>query len=334
MRLDRKELVVLRKKWYKVPLSRIILAFLVAGIVLHYSGGRGAAAEEVVITKTYELREDAAYISFELVGDDGSFASIMTMPNGKAIGSAKSTKKTDATGKASWSNAYAVKSAPKGKYVFTIQAPKMSYYNLLIDLPLFSDTSNHWARAAIDAFVEKGIVSGYGNGLFGPNDPVTGEAILKMLVLSLTEEMPNGQRQWLKTFRWRVTDQELSKELGFSEYRFTSVGSEHWAKPYIAAANDLGIVASWKDSDFTGPFKRKDVALLVANVIRMVNEEDKSSSFTDVQQLSMDDQKAIGLVSNYSIFNGYPDRSFKPENQVTRAEAVSVLSRLADFLNE
>ncbi|WP_337098298.1 S-layer homology domain-containing protein [Paenibacillus sp. YIM B09110] len=324
----------MRKKWYKVPLLRMLLAFIFAGNVLHYSGGTGAAAEEVVITKTYELREDAAYISFALVGDTGSFASIMTMPNGKAIGSAKSTKKTDATGKASWFNVYAVKSAPKGKYVFTIQAPKMSYYNLVIDLPLFSDTSNHWARAAIETFVEKGIVSGYGNGLFGPNDPVTGEAILKMLVLSLTEEMPNGQRQWLKSFRWRVTDQDLSTELGISQYKFISVGSEHWAKPYIAAANDLGIVASWKDIDFAGSFKRKDVALLVANVMRMVKKEDKLSSFTDIQRLSVDYQKAIGLVSNYSIFNGYPDRSFKPENQVTRAEAVSILSRLVDFLNE
>ncbi|MGO4369642.1 S-layer homology domain-containing protein [Paenibacillus sp. MCAF20] len=324
----------MRKKWYKVPLSRLGLCLIIAVALLHPSRGVLSAAEEkVVITKTYELLENAAYISFELEGYDGSFSSSMAMPNGKVINSAKSTKKLDSTGTVYWTNAYTVKSALKGSYVFTIHAPKRSYYNLLIDLPLFSDTPNHWARAAIDAFVEKGIASGYGNGRFGPNDAVTGEAMVKMLVLSLTEEMPNGKRQWLKTFRWRVVDQEVSKELSFMEFNFASVGeAEHWSDPYKMAANVLGVITNRTHQDLALPFKRKDAALLAANVIRMVKAEEGTSSFTDLKQLSVDYQNAIGLVSNYSIFNGYPDRTFKPENPVTRAEAVAILTRLIEFL--
>lgn len=323
----------MRKKWYKVPLLKIVLGLIASGMLINVGGGLASAAEKVVITKTYELLEEAAYISYVLEGYDGSFTSSMTLPDGKVVSSVISTKKTDSAGIEYWTNAYSVKSAPKGKYVFTIHVPKQAYYNLRIDLPIFSDVPSHWARAAIEAFVEKGIVSGYGNGRFGPNDAVTGEAFVKMAVLSLTEELPTGKRQWLKSFRWRVTDQVVSKELSFLEYSFgAGDGAEHWSQPYIAAANDLGVLSNWTVKDFTVPFKRKDVALLAANIMRMVKAEDKFSSFTDVKQLSVENQNAIGLVSNYSIFSGYPDGTFKPDIPVTRAEAVTILTRLTEFL--
>ncbi|MDQ0060440.1 S-layer homology domain-containing protein [Paenibacillus harenae] len=323
----------MRQKWYKVPLMKIAIVLIAAGMLINVGGGLASAAEKVVITKTYELLEEAAYISYELEGYDGSFGSSMRMPDGRVVSSAISTKKTDSAGVAYWTNAYSVKSAPKGKYVFTIHAPKQSYYNLKIDLPLFSDVSVHWARAAIEAFVERGILSGYGNGRFGPNDAVTGEAFVKMAVLSLTEELPNGNRQWQISFRWRVTDEEVSKELSFLEYSFgAGDGAVHWSQPYIKAANDLGVISNWTEKDFALPFKRKDVALLAANIMRMVKAEDKPSSFTDVKRLSVEYQNAIGLVSNYSIFNGYPDGTFKPDNPVTRAEAVAILTRLTEFL--
>lgn len=40
----------------------------------------------------------------------------------------------------------------------------------------FSDTSNHWAEGAIAWCASNGIISGYGNGTFGPDDPLTGYA--------------------------------------------------------------------------------------------------------------------------------------------------------------
>lgn len=49
----------------------------------------------------------------------------------------------------------------------------------------FSDTTGHWAEAAIAWCASNGIVSGYGNDLFGPDDPLTGYAWVKMVFCAL-----------------------------------------------------------------------------------------------------------------------------------------------------
>ena len=46
----------------------------------------------------------------------------------------------------------------------------------------FTDTADHWAEQFIRFCAGKGIVGGYGNGVFGPDDEVTGYAWAKMLL--------------------------------------------------------------------------------------------------------------------------------------------------------
>ena len=50
----------------------------------------------------------------------------------------------------------------------------------------FTDVAeNHWATKYIDLAFSKGIINGYGNGLFGPEDKVTYEQAVKMIVCTL-----------------------------------------------------------------------------------------------------------------------------------------------------
>lgn len=47
----------------------------------------------------------------------------------------------------------------------------------------FSDVpASHWAVGYVAKTAELGIINGYGNGKFGPSDPVTYEQVVKMLV--------------------------------------------------------------------------------------------------------------------------------------------------------
>ncbi|MDQ6422584.1 S-layer homology domain-containing protein [Paenibacillus sp. LHD-117] len=291
------------------------------------------AKEEVKITKTFELTNAVDYISFTLEGFDGEFASVMTIPGGNKISSSKSNKIVNGD-KTYWSNNYILKPAPKGKYVFEITAPKSSYYNLVVDIPLFSDIATHWAKDAITDYVRKGVINGYGNGRFGPDDDVTGQALIKMAVLALTEELPNGMSQWKKEFRWKVANEDISTEMGWQEYKFVANPGEHWSQPYTAAANDVGISTNWSESQLSKSFKRKDVALLVANIMSLVNSKEtpNPTAYNDLAALNAEYKKAIGLVSSSAIFNGYPDGYFRPEAVVTRAETVKILSRLDGYL--
>jgi len=62
---------------------------------------------------------------------------------------------------------------------------------------VFSDVpTDHWANAYIGKASELDIVSGYGNGTFGPNDPVKYEQVLAMVIrtsgLEETAELEGG----------------------------------------------------------------------------------------------------------------------------------------------
>lgn len=51
---------------------------------------------------------------------------------------------------------------------------------------VFDDVpASHWAVGYVAKATELGIINGYGNGKFGPSDPVTYEQMVKMLVCSL-----------------------------------------------------------------------------------------------------------------------------------------------------
>ncbi|MCR2806102.1 S-layer homology domain-containing protein [Paenibacillus soyae] len=290
------------------------------------------ASERAVVTKTFQLSEDVETLTLTVEGYDGSFGSRLELPDGHEIKGKDSTRILGAD-RTYWATAYTISPARKGDYTITIDAPVKAFYNLIVDVPHFSDTALHWAKADIDGYVERGIVKGYGNGKFGPEDAVTGEAFIKMLVLALTEEQPNGLRQWSPLFRWKMKDEEKSLELGWKEYDFLRETSGEWSAPYVSAAADLGITSRWEEKQLRAPFKRKDAALLCANIMNLLAvDKPKVASFNDVSKLEKEYMAAINLVSSQSIISGYPDRTFRPEALVTRAETIKILTRLEAFL--
>lgn len=99
----------------------------------------------------------------------------------------------------------------------------------------FTDvSSNYWAAGYIAKANELGIISGYSKTKFGPNDPVTYEQFIKMLICA-----------------WEY-DEDAIKEGGYPN-------------GYIKTAETLGIVngVSFKQ---TSPCLRKDVASFTYNI--------------------------------------------------------------------
>jgi|GEM_PF-3230634 S-layer homology domain. len=310
----------------------IVSLLLLAHMALAAAGEAKEAGDQAVVLKSYELKENADYVEFAIEGYGEPFQTVMTLPGGSQAKAGRSQKQACPSGTC-FRQYFVVKPAPKGVYAFEIKASKPAYFNLLVDIPPFADIANHWAKDAITDMAKQGIVSGYGNGKFGPGDPVTGEALIKMLAMALTEELPNGKRQWTNAFRWKMLDDNLGRELSWKEYDFASPAGQSWSAPYLAAANDLGIASHWNQADWGKSFKRKDVALLAAELLRLVSDDQpKESNYADTAGLEGKYRAAINLVSDNSIFGGYPDGTFKPETAVTRAEAVKVLSRLTAMI--
>jgi hypothetical protein len=319
---------------------RRIVYFGLAALLIGacYSASNKAKAAEsqidqVKLSKQYELTNSVDYVEFTVESAEGEFQSVMVLPDGHIVKGSRSSKQLKEDG-TSWSVTFAVNKPARGTYRFEITASQNGYYNLSVDVPLFSDIIGHWARTDISNFVHKGIVTGYGDGRFGPDDPVTGEALVKMMMLALTEEQPHGNRQWARLFRWKVLDEAIALEMGLQEYDFAQAVGDDWTTSYVAAADDLGILNSWDAADLKKPFARKDVALMIANVMSLVdNKKPAPKSYTDTSALSEKVQNAISKASSFAIFGGYSDGSFQPNKVVSRAESVKILSRLASYLN-
>ena len=65
-------------------------------------------------------------------------------------------------------------------------------------------SSDHWAAGYVTRAVELGFVNGYGNGNFGPQDPVTCEQVVKMLVCAWGyEEEAQAEGGWPQGY-WNV----------------------------------------------------------------------------------------------------------------------------------
>lgn len=153
-------------------------------------------------------------------------------------------------------------------------------------------------------------IYGLPDGTFGPDKTVTRSQMAAMLARNLgTEYIGNG----------------ISS--------FTDTHSNHWAFKEIEVVNQKGLMTGYPDSRFGAEdgITRAQMAMIVD---RWMTQNGKSitinTSTTNFADLSSHHWafEAILRVQAYGIMVGYEDHSFKPDQMLTRAEAVKVLNRL------
>ena len=126
----------------------------------------------------------------------------------------------------------------------------------------FSDVPSHyWGKNAIQTGVAAGYISGDGNGIFRPNDPVTRQEAAAMIS--------------------RILDLKQNESRA---YRYTdSYAISNWAKGVVGAVSEAGIMAGYPDGSF-GPNKVLTRAEAVLALDKTVNykpgdkEEDKEET--------------------------------------------------------
>jgi hypothetical protein len=58
----------------------------------------------------------------------------------------------------------------------------------------------HWAKNHVDALLSKGIIAGYPDGTFKPDNTVETDAFIKMVVCALGYSLDNGKDYWAMPF--------------------------------------------------------------------------------------------------------------------------------------
>jgi pimeloyl-ACP methyl ester carboxylesterase len=174
--------------------------------------------------------------------------------------------------------------------------------NVFTDVP-----SAHWASDYINAIKEAGITTGYGDGTYGPEDPVSRDQMAVFIIRALYGE----------TVTYSPTPY------------FTDVPSSHWAFKYIQKLKELGITTGCGSGQYC-PEETVTRDQMAAFLVRARAGEDFICSpepyFSDVPSnyWAFD---YIQKLKELGITTGYGDGSYGPGDSVTRDQMAAFLYR-------
>lgn len=169
---------------------------------------------------------------------------------------------------------------------------------------VFNDIESvSWARDSIEALARRGVINGKADKIFAPNDTVTREEFVKMVVLALN-----------------ITAEDTSCD-------FTDVRDDAWYKEYVGKAVRSGLVNGRGDGTFGvgESITRQDIAVILWNGIKSKAESKSAAEFIDNDDVSDYAKEAVNAMRYLNIIDGYDDNTFRPNNAATRAEAAKLL---------
>ncbi len=175
--------------------------------------------------------------------------------------------------------------------------------------PSFSDTVGHLEEASIRRARSIGLVNGYPDGTFKPDQEITRAQFVIMLMNLLK---PEGEGAPLS-----FTDKDDIATC---------------AKKAISQAVQLGIVSGYPDGRF-GPeakISRTEMAIMIAKALKLEASTQAATGFDDDADIPAWAKGFIKSVTDKGIIIGRSGNKIFPLGAVTRAEAVSVLLRMID----
>ena len=184
------------------------------------------------------------------------------------------------------------------------------------DQVYFSDLPpTHWAFREVNTLANKGIIKGYDNGAFRPQQNISRQefAVLVGRIAGFeSKAIPNY------SLSYKDADQIVG-----------------WARPSVSAATYLKILQGDAEGKFNpqAPVSRAEIA---AVLIRLINKEKEAAQlqsgdvlFTDIENHWA--KGCITLAKKLQLVNGYANGSFKPQGQTSRAEVSVMLVRLLKY---
>lgn len=169
----------------------------------------------------------------------------------------------------------------------------------------FSDVGSHWAKVSIGKMVILELAGGKGNGRFAPNDRITVEEFLTMVILALG----------------------LKPE---------STGG-YWADRFIKAAEEEKLIGANEFKKHNVAITREQAAKIITNAALLVDKAPEGTIFDyirskvkDYPYISDSHKQSVLLVYALGIMGGSPDGKFNPKANLTRAEASVIVIKNLD----
>jgi hypothetical protein len=172
----------------------------------------------------------------------------------------------------------------------------------------FTDVDGHWFIDFLREIFDRGIILGYPDKTFRPNNKVTRGEFASMII---------------RTFDIEPIEGSLFDDT-----------SDSWAESSINGAVGEGIITGYEDNTFRPnvPITREEMAAMISRALNL-EEEVVEDYFEDIGTASPWAQLSIRRLGNSKIITGFPDGTFRPKDNLTRAEAVKVIYEILQDLD-
>lgn len=175
-----------------------------------------------------------------------------------------------------------------------------------------SDISGHWAETAIRAGLQEGLISGYPDGSFLPDNGVMRAQLAAIIN---------------RAFHYTAAASEP----------FADVPSGKWYALDVSRAKAAG----YMQGDGNGLFRpeaivtRAEAAVIIANLLQLgTDSHTEAGKFADAKDMADWSRGAISAVASNGIMKGYDGNLFKARKPLTRAEAVVLLDQTRKWLSD
>lgn len=175
------------------------------------------------------------------------------------------------------------------------------------------DIQDSWAKQQITDWLNKGIVAGYSDNTFRPNDYISRAEYVTLVN---------------RIFGFKNVSEEI----------FTDVSSDQWFFDEVHKARYAGYISGYNDGTFKpyNHISRQEAAKIIYELLKL-NDSDQDYSnvltaFEDADDIPDWSQKYINDVVSEGYLKGYPDETVRPAKYITRAEALVMLDRVVGEL--
>ncbi len=172
----------------------------------------------------------------------------------------------------------------------------------------------HWSYSSVQSMIKYGIIDGFVDGTYKPEQSLTRAQFAKLLTVTLDLELVQVKAPTFSDVKvgfWGLPFIETVKDY-LPGYSFLS------AKPFFEPNSDA---------------TRLDVAIAIVKGMGLpINQKDAAENvkkkFSDAHKIPEELLGYFAVAIEQDLISGYPDGTFRPDDGLTRAAAASLLDRL------
>ncbi|WP_196334143.1 S-layer homology domain-containing protein, partial [Paraclostridium sordellii] len=178
--------------------------------------------------------------------------------------------------------------------------------------PKLNDIYGHWAKKEINQFISSGYVNGYEDGTFRPDNSITRAEFVKL----------------------------VNKYFGFNNkenIKFSDINANDWYYNDVCIASKAGYINGYEDKTFkpNKTITREEVSKILVSIKNQQDVNyDKLNKYPDKNKVSNWAKPYVEGAIEQGYLKGNDLGLLNPTNNITRAESITILSRVSKEKSE